>query len=116
MSFGTFLIVLFIVCGVIAALQMKAESKRTSKMSPRQLAVHRTSQMKGPLNSQLICPHCQQKGGVHTKSIQAKKGISGGKATGAVLTGGVSLLATGLSRKEQSTEAFCSNCKSTWHF
>ena len=43
-----------------------------------------------------------------------KKGISGGKATGAVLTGGLSLLATGLSRKEMVREAYCYNCKMTW--
>jgi len=37
------------------------------------------------------------------KSVKAKQGISGGKATGAILTGGVSLLATGLSRKANLT-------------
>jgi hypothetical protein len=45
-----------------------------------------------------------------------KKGISGGKATGALLTGGVSILASGLSRKEKVTEARCANCRQTWHF
>lgn len=70
----------------------------------------------GPINPALICPHCQEQGHVHTKSVQQKKGISGGKATAALLTGGVSMLATGLSRKEQATEAYCGNCKSTWTF
>ncbi|MDO8307003.1 MAG: hypothetical protein Q7V58_01430 [Actinomycetota bacterium] len=51
-----------------------------------------------------------------TKSVKAKKGVSGGKATGAVLTGGISILATGLSRKEKVTEAHCSNCRTTWVF
>ncbi len=50
------------------------------------------------------------------KAVKNKKGISGGKATGAILTGGVSLLATGLSRKEAATAATCGNCKSGWHF
>jgi hypothetical protein len=48
--------------------------------------------------------------------VSRKAGISGGKATGAILTGGLSLLATGLSRKERLTEAHCDNCGSTWTF
>jgi len=70
----------------------------------------------GPRNSAMICPHCQEKGNVHTKQLTQKKGVSGAKATGAILTGGVSLLATGLSRKEQNTQAHCTNCNSTWVF
>jgi transcription elongation factor Elf1 len=68
------------------------------------------------LNEKLVCPHCQDRGYVETRATKIKKGISGGKATGAVLTGGLSLLATGLSRKEQATEAKCSNCGSRWVF
>ena len=64
----------------------------------------------------LVCPHCQSEGTVRTKQVMQKRGISGGKATAAVLTGGVSLLATGLSRKETCTEAHCSRCGSTWRF
>jgi hypothetical protein len=51
-----------------------------------------------------------------TKRLKAKKGISGAKATGALLTGGLSILATGLSRKEWVTDAKCKNCKSRWQF
>jgi DNA-directed RNA polymerase subunit RPC12/RpoP len=67
-------------------------------------------------DAQIICPHCQTKGGVSTKQTMRKAGVSGGKATAAVLTAGFSILATGLSRKEQLTEARCSNCGSVWHF
>jgi uncharacterized protein (DUF983 family) len=70
----------------------------------------------GSVNSALICPHCQTKGKVRTKQIDRKAGISGGKATAAVLTGGVSLLATGLSRKQQMTAARCGECGSAWQF
>jgi hypothetical protein len=63
---------------------------------------------------QMICPHCQTKGSVKTKEIERKVGISGGKATGAILTGGFSLLVTGLSRKESCTQADCGNCGATW--
>ena len=67
-------------------------------------------------DAQIVCPQCQTKGSVSTTRVKLKKGISGGKATGAILTGGVSLVATGLSRKESGTRAQCSNCNSTWIF
>lgn len=70
----------------------------------------------GALNDHMICPHCQTKGRVMTKAVTQKKGISGAKATGALLTGGVSMLATGLSRKEGTTQAHCLTCSQTWHF
>ncbi len=70
----------------------------------------------GPINSAMMCPHCQTKGKIRTKNITQKKGVSGGKAAAAVLTGGVSLLAVGLSRKEASTQAHCGNCGNTWLF
>jgi len=70
----------------------------------------------GPLNRALVCPHCQATGTVQARAVREKKGISGAKATGALLTGGVSILATGLSRKEKLTRAHCNNCKSTWTF
>lgn len=63
---------------------------------------------------QIVCPHCNTRGRVRTKRVKVKRGISGGKATGAVFTGGVSLLATGLSRKVKATEAKCRNCGVTW--
>jgi hypothetical protein len=63
---------------------------------------------------QMVCPHCQVRGQVHTKRVKVKRGISGGKATGAVLTAGFSILATGLSRKEAATQATCNNCRVTW--
>lgn len=63
----------------------------------------------------LICPHCQVRGRVQTRTVRQKKGISGGKAAGAVLTGGLSILGTGLSRKEQATEMWCRNCNTKWY-
>ncbi|GAC1535141.1 MAG: hypothetical protein NVS3B1_29610 [Marmoricola sp.] len=66
------------------------------------------------LKPEVICPHCQQKGGVLAQPMKRKKGISGGKATGAVLTGGLSMLATGLSRKQSALSCYCRNCKMRW--
>src|SRR5579872_1207451 len=67
-------------------------------------------------DAQIVCPHCQAKGSVTTRHVKLKRGISGGKATGAILTAGLSILAVGLSRKEAATKATCSNCGSVWHF
>jgi len=70
----------------------------------------------GEVNPALVCPHCQTKGKVRALLTKRKKGISGAKATGAVLTLGWSILATGLSRKEYATQAHCDSCNSTWDF
>jgi hypothetical protein len=63
-----------------------------------------------------VCPHCQIAGNVRTQQVTKKVGISGGKASAAILTGGLSLLAVGLSRKERMTKAHCSNCGATWTY
>lgn len=70
----------------------------------------------GPLRKDFQCPHCKRTGCVYTREVKVKAGISGGKITGAILTGGLSLLATGLARKDRKTEAYCDNCKVRWHF
>ncbi|MHB8409796.1 MAG: hypothetical protein ACYDHY_17205 [Acidiferrobacterales bacterium] len=70
----------------------------------------------GQINLQIVCPHCNTTGTVRTKTIMQKKGISGGKATAAVLTDGLSLLVTGLARKERKTQAHRTHCNNTWVF
>jgi hypothetical protein len=111
---------LFVIGSVIAGA---AEAKKRSKMTPNELKNYEAARTRqsiinkwGNLNSAYICSHCQTKGFVHTKPVTRKKGISGGKATGALLTGGLSILATGLSRKVGGTQAHCTNCSSTWDF
>lgn len=64
----------------------------------------------------MICPHCGGRGGVRTQPVKVKTGISGTKATAAILTSGWSLLATGLSQKENMTQAWCNNCGARWRF
>lgn len=64
----------------------------------------------------MICPYCQNKGTVSIYRDKVKNGISGGKLTGAILTGGLSLLATGLSRKTEVSKAQCSKCGAEWTF
>ena len=70
----------------------------------------------GIINAHIVCPQCQHTGSVRTKKTSQKAGVSGGKATGAILTGGLSLFATGLSRKQQVTQAQCEDCGSDWTF
>ena len=127
MDFGTLVAITF--AGIVAILIIGAvlESKRVAKMAPaekqRYLAAKAANaqsagltRLHGDLKPIMLCPHCQEKGQVRTQPVTRKKGISGGKAVGAILTGGVSLLATGLSRKESTTEAFCGNCTCKWDF
>lgn len=122
----TFWVIVFlvVVVGVVGGIVAhNQEQEKLSKMSSteRDAYIERKRDAAaaltwGPVNSSLVCPHCQARGKVRTKSLRVKKGLSGAKATGAVLTGGVSLLATGLSRKEATTQAHCDRCNSTWHF
>jgi hypothetical protein len=83
-------------------------------LAPLVASAPKRADPRGDLNPAFVCPHCHVKGSVHTKRVIVKKGISGGKATGALLTGGLSLFATGLSRKESNTQASCSNCRVAW--
>ena len=45
-----------------------------------------------------------------------QEGISGAKAIGAIVTGGASLLATGIARKDNLTQARCDHCTVQWDF
>ena len=78
--------------------------------------VHRLREQKPRGSAAMICPHCGERGYVTTKVSKHKVGVSGGKATAAVMTAGLSLFATGLSRKQKLTDAHCSNCGASWTF
>ena len=85
-------------------------------LNRREETPHQRDIRLGLLNPELFCPHCQSKGHVRTKWVSQKAGVSGGKATAALLTGGFSLLAVGLSRKQELTQANCEKYGSTWTF
>ncbi len=113
MEFGClFALLMMPIALVVGIISQIVESAKLANMPPGE----RLELDFGPINPKLVCPHCQTIGQVRTKPIEQKKGISGGKATAAVLTGGVSMLATGLSRSEANTQAHCMNCESTWVF
>lgn len=66
------------------------------------------------LRPKVVCKHCGTAGQVFVNRVERKRGISGGKAAGALFTGGLSLLATGLSRKEAVSSMRCKNCGMKW--
>jgi hypothetical protein len=61
-------------------------------------------------DASIVCAFCHEAGNVTTRAVKVKRGVSGAKATGAVLTGGLSVVGTGLSRKQEATELRCSGC------
>lgn len=73
-------------------------------------------ELHGPINPHVVCGQCNTTGMCRVKLIDKKVGVSGGKATAAILTGGVSLLATGLARKEKVSQVTCGHCNSSWQF
>lgn len=99
-------VLVVIVIAVLGAFAAIAASNRTPEQQ-RRFSGYRPK-------PEVVCPHCQHRGKVETRSTDRKRGISGSKATGALLTGGISLLATGLSRHEWVTQAYCDNCQITW--
>lgn len=92
------------------ALNLKVQELR--KKSQEQ----RTVNQYGQINPVMVCPHCQTTGLIRTINITHKAGVSGAKATASILTGGLSLLVVGLSRKEEATQAHCDSCNNTWLF
>lgn len=66
-------------------------------------------------DAMVFCPYCHEQGGITTYRGKARKGISGGKATAAIMTLGLSLVVAGLSRKESTTLAYCGWCRMEWY-
>jgi hypothetical protein len=67
-----------------------------------------------PLSPHVMCPHCQTKGQMLLERAAVKQGISGAKMTGALLTGGASILATALYGTQWVQKATCLNCQTAW--
>jgi hypothetical protein len=122
------LVVGFLCAGALLACMAiyNYNSVKWSQMSPEERDQYRRAEAKrasaerasrdGWKNPQMVCPHCQTQGSVRTKPVTRKTGISGGKATAALLTGGASVLLTGLSNKENATQAHCDRCGCSWLF
>jgi hypothetical protein len=116
LSFWLFILSWLAICIAIAIWVSGIDSKKLSYLNPEERKEFDRSQLLGPIRPQIVCTHCQTKGMVRTKGIGKDAGISGKKASAAALTGGISILATGLSRKERVTQAHCDYCGSKWTF
>jgi transcription elongation factor Elf1 len=101
--------VVWVVVGLFLAFMVVAFVHDYRAGIPQANAAARAAQTK-----RIVCPHCSAAGKVATKQVRVKRGISGGKVTGAVLTGGISVLGTGLSRKQHATAMSCGNCGMAW--
>lgn len=63
----------------------------------------------------VLCPFCRTNPpNVTSKVVTVKGRISPGKLSGALLTGGTSLLATGLAHKENRRVYTCLHCEKRW--
>lgn len=120
---GILLIVIIFISVVVVMISRRITALKSADMSPAELqryvAERRASLLTfehGPLNPALMCPYCRKKGNIRTKRVERKKRVSGATATGTILIGGVSIVASDLSRKEQVTEVYCGNCEGTWEF
>ena len=116
-------IVSIVVIIVFAIFVHKFDKEEFAKMSPQEREKHYSEQTAkqleakwGSINPSMVCPHCNEKGKIHTKSVKRKQRIHPGKTTAAVLTGEPSMLGTELSRKKGITQAYCGNCHNTWDF
>jgi hypothetical protein len=114
--YGIFVIVVLAGVVFVALTIEKGKKRQLAAMSTEERQSLSDTNAYGLLNPVMVCPHCQTQGRVHSKAVILKKGVSGGKAAAAVLTAGVSVLATGLSRKESATRAWCGTCKNSWIF
>lgn len=88
---------------VIAVAVIQAVKKQNAEAKARAAAAHK-----------IVCIYCATAGAVTTRATTVKTGISGGKTTGAALTGGLSLLAVGLSRRQRGQQLTCRNCRMSW--
>jgi hypothetical protein len=105
-AYGIFCIVVVVLAVFVVNKTKLGKQRQFDAMSPEARATLNLAKTKaalaqahGALNPVMICPHCQLRGEVRTKAVVKKKGVGGAKATAAVFTAGISMVATGLSRK-----------------
>jgi hypothetical protein len=81
----------------LAMKESQREAEEEARIRAEQAAAQAKSDMLhtaeyGNKNSAMICPHCQTKGTVRAKPVVQVAGISGEKATGALITEGCQCL------------------------
>ena len=106
MSFGgfVFLVLVVFVGGTIwVSLNAQKERDKIKAMSP----VEQSNYLFGPINVNLICPHCQTKSTVHVKRV-SRVATSTGKVGGILKADTKSTVTTVV------TQHHCDQCNSTW--
>lgn len=106
MTFGGFIFLMMIFFAGIMIwgyLNAQNEREKIDAMSPED----RNNYFFGPINANLICPHCQTKGMVHVKQV-ARVATSTGKVGGILKTDTKSTITTVV------TQHHCDQCSSTW--
>ena len=106
MTFGEFVfLVLAVFVGLIiwAFLSAQQEREKVAAMSPED----QSNYLFGPINANLICPHCQTKGAVHVKRV-SRVATSTGKVGGILKADTKSTVITVV------TQHHCDQCSSTW--
>lgn len=83
---------------------------KTDEVAAVPVAVAQATNTVGRVN----CPRCQGIGTVIVQKVKKKKGVSPGKLAGAVFTMGVSLVGTGLAKKEVVNQLTCTACGISW--
>ena len=106
MTFGGFIfLVLAVLVGGIAWAIVSGlnEREKVNAMTPED----RNSYLFGPINANLICPHCQTKSAVHVKRV-TRVSTSTGKVGGILKADTKSTVSTIV------TQHHCDQCSSTW--
>jgi hypothetical protein len=86
-----------------------------ARAARRELKLGGAEDEPGAGDTEIICPHCRSQGLVTTKRVKIKvKGVSKGRVATAVVLSPITLLMTGISRKQVVTRATCGNCHTTW--
>ena len=110
MTSGEFVFFVFTVLVVIAGLfiwgfvSAQKEREKIDAMSPED----RSNYLFGPINANLICPHCQTKSLVHVKQV-SRVATSTGRVGGIILKANTRSTITTV-----VTQHHCYQCSSTW--
>jgi hypothetical protein len=111
---------------------MKAKTEQPQMPSLKDDFLDMFPGLKSPVQRpEMICPHCQAKGQITTKTVKRKAGLDGGKVVGFLIGLAASFIFLGVTvailwiclgvfasftLKKKATEANCQNCKAVWSF
>ncbi len=119
------LVVGFIALWVSVTLEDRRNTKDMTEAQKRVYREHQKAkgeEMKAALRArrdggqaQIVCPHCQTRGGVTARATRRNTRLGVRKTGAAILTLGASApLTGGISKKQSITEMRCSNCGMSW--